>query len=104
MSRASIVGVLGYTGESNVQGEAVKYMDELSNNVMMMRLLESGLVASIVTEEEETVKLAPEECSGRFCVAMDPLDGSSNIDCNVPTGTIFGIVCDDDGDGDEGDI
>ena len=33
----------------------------------------------------------PEEHSGRFCVAFDPLDGSSNIDCNVSTGTIFAV-------------
>ena len=29
--------------------------------------------------------------TGRFCVAFDPLDGSSNIDCNVSTGTIFAV-------------
>ena len=28
---------------------------------------------------------------GRYCVAFDPLDGSSNIDCNVATGTIFSV-------------
>lgn len=33
----------------------------------------------------------PENCSGKFCVAFDPLDGSSNIDCNVSTGTIFAV-------------
>ena len=35
--------------------------------------------------------IVPEEHSGRFCVAFDPLDGSSNIDCNVSTGTIFAV-------------
>lgn len=29
--------------------------------------------------------------TGKYCVAFDPLDGSSNIDCNVSTGTIFAI-------------
>jgi fructose-1,6-bisphosphatase I len=28
---------------------------------------------------------------GRYIVAFDPLDGSSNIDCLVSIGTIFGI-------------
>lgn len=28
---------------------------------------------------------------GKYCVAFDPLDGSSNIDCNVSTGTIFSV-------------
>lgn len=30
-------------------------------------------------------------CAGKYCVAFDPLDGSSNIDCNVSTGSIFSI-------------
>jgi len=29
--------------------------------------------------------------TGKYCVAFDPLDGSSNIDCNVSTGTIFAV-------------
>lgn len=29
--------------------------------------------------------------AGKYCVAFDPLDGSSNIDCNVSTGTIFAV-------------
>jgi fructose-1,6-bisphosphatase I len=32
-----------------------------------------------------------EELRGKYCVAFDPLDGSSNIDCNVSTGTIFSV-------------
>ena len=28
---------------------------------------------------------------GKYCIAFDPLDGSSNIDCNVSTGTIFAV-------------
>ena len=33
----------------------------------------------------------PDFAGGKYIVATDPLDGSSNIDCNVPVGTIFGI-------------
>ena len=29
--------------------------------------------------------------SGRYVVVFDPLDGSRNIECSIPTGTIFGI-------------
>lgn len=35
---------------------------------------------------------------GKFCIAFDPLDGSSNIDCNISTGTIFGIYQREDPD------
>jgi len=44
-----------------------------------------------VSEENEDPIIVPEEKAGRFCVAFDPLDGSSNIDCNVSTGTIFAV-------------
>jgi fructose-1,6-bisphosphatase I len=33
----------------------------------------------------------PENLRGKYCVTFDPLDGSSNIDCNVSVGSIFGI-------------
>jgi fructose-1,6-bisphosphatase I len=29
---------------------------------------------------------------GKYCLLFDPLDGSSNIDVNVPVGTVFSIV------------
>jgi len=47
------------------------------------------------TEEEHgVVELSS---GGRFVVVCDPLDGSRNIECNVPTGTIFGVYrCADD--------
>ncbi|MCR9254362.1 MAG: class 1 fructose-bisphosphatase, partial [bacterium] len=44
--------------------------------------------AVISEEDEEIVHLNP-DC--RYVVAMDPLDGSSNIDVNVSIGTIFSI-------------
>jgi fructose-1,6-bisphosphatase I len=45
----------------------------------------------LVSEENEEPIFVPEEKAGRFIVAFDPLDGSSNIDCNVSTGTIFAV-------------
>ena len=47
----------------------------------------SGTCAVLVSEEQEEAIIVPEELAGKFCVAFDPLDGSSNIDCNVSTGT-----------------
>jgi len=47
-------------------------------------------VAAIVSEElSEPLVLDP---AGSLAVAMDPLDGSSNIDANVSIGTIFSIL------------
>jgi len=89
---AGIAEVLGSTEEENVQGEVVKVLDVLSNSIMKRRLLKSGLVCMIISEEDEE-PLYPKEkyAGGRYIVAMDPCDGSSNIACNVPVGTIFGI-------------
>ena len=44
----------------------------------------------MVSEENEDV-IVVNEPDAKFLIAFDPLDGSSNIDCNVSTGTIFAI-------------
>jgi len=89
---AGIAEVLGYNGEQNVQGESVAILDEIANKCMVRRLLGTGLVCMIVTEEEKDPHLPPDDLKGgNYVVAVDPCDGSSNISCNVPVGTIFGI-------------
>ena len=44
-----------------------------------------------VSEEDDDLVVVDEAYRGPYCVVMDPLDGSSNIDCGVSIGTIFGI-------------
>lgn len=44
-----------------------------------------------MSEEREEPIIIPEEFRGEYVVVFDPLDGSSNIDCAVSVGTIFGI-------------
>jgi fructose-1,6-bisphosphatase I len=81
--------VLGLTGEVNVQQEEVKKLDDLANVVLMARLRNSGLLAALASEEQEDVVLGNPDAD--YVLAMDPLDGSSNIDVNVSIGTIFSI-------------
>ena len=45
----------------------------------------------MVSEENEKCIEVPAAERGRYVVAFDPLDGSSNIDCLVSIGSIFGI-------------
>merc|ERR1712146_395675 len=52
---------------------------------------ESRCCAVLVSEEQDDAIIIEGDKAGKYCVAFDPLDGSSNIDCNVSTGTIFGI-------------
>jgi hypothetical protein len=83
---------LGLTGEANVQGEDVKKLDVLANDIFRNALIASGKVSLLVSEEDEHAMVVenPKE-RGKYIVTFDPLDGSSNIDCGVSIGTIFGI-------------
>jgi fructose-1,6-bisphosphatase I len=90
VGQAELSGVLGSTLDENIQGETQKKLDVLSNQLLKEMLLESGFVRAIASEEEDFV--VEGEAGGRFLVAFDPLDGSSNIDINSITGTIFSIL------------
>jgi fructose-1,6-bisphosphatase I len=87
---AGLHGLLGYTGETNVQGEQVQKLDEFSNEVLINVLERSGHCGVIASEEVDEVKFT--EAKGKYVVLFDPLDGSSNIDTNVGIGTIFALL------------
>jgi fructose-1,6-bisphosphatase I len=92
VNRAGLAGMLGTTGEVNVQGEFVQKLDEYANNAFKRALEHAGCVAAILSEEDEEPYFTPERFhSGRYIFAMDPLDGSSNIDVNATIGTIFAV-------------
>ena len=67
----------------------MKKLDDISNNVLL-RELKASAIASIFVSEEEQEPVLLDGRSG-LILACDPLDGSSNVDCAVPTGTIFGV-------------
>lgn len=89
--KAGIAGLYGQVGTVNSTGDDQKKLDVLSNEMMVNSLYNSHVCCILVSEENEEPIIVPEHLSGKFCVAFDPLDGSSNIDCNVSTGTIFSI-------------
>ena len=93
LSRAGLMaGVLGFTGETNVQGESVKKMDVYSNDVFISVFKQSGLVCRLASEEMEEPYYIPENCPiGRYTVLYDPIDGSSDTDINLTLGSIFAI-------------
>lgn len=91
VSKAGLAKLIGLAGETNVQGEEQKKLDVLSNDVFINALVSSGRANVLVSEENEEPIFVPAENRGRYCVVFDPLDGSSNIDCGVSIGTIFGI-------------
>ncbi|PNF31705.1 Fructose-1,6-bisphosphatase 1 [Cryptotermes secundus] len=54
-------------------------------------LSSSFTTCMLISEENETVIEIEGEKQGKYIVCFDPLDGSSNIDCLVSIGSIFGI-------------
>jgi fructose-1,6-bisphosphatase I len=87
VNNAGLSDILGHHGSTNVQGEAVQKLDHLTNKILMDYLTASETCAGFVSEENETMMtLNP---NGRYTIAVDPLDGSSNIDVAAPIGTIF---------------
>lgn len=108
LSRAGIVeGVLGFTGNVNVQGETVKKMDVYANDVFISVFKQSGLVCRLASEEMEKPYYIPENCPiGRYTLLYDPIDGSSNVDINLNIGSIFSIRKQegDDINGEAGDL
>ena len=87
--QAGLADVLGWTGDVNVQGEQVQKLDEVANETFCTVIQRGQRTCAIASEELEEPIIVPG--SGRYVVCMDPLDGSSNIDCNVSIGTIFGV-------------
>ncbi|XP_020298664.1 fructose-1,6-bisphosphatase 1 [Pseudomyrmex gracilis] len=89
--KAGIANMYGIAGNINVQGEEVKKLDVLSNELFINMLTSSFTTYVLVSEENQHAIEVETEKSGKYIVCFDPLDGSSNIDCLVSVGSIFGI-------------
>ena len=91
VQRAGVAKLYGLAGEVNSTGDDQKKLDVMSNDMMINALVNSGVCSVLVSEENEEPIIVPMEKAGKYAVAFDPLDGSSNIDCNVSVGTIFSV-------------
>ncbi len=90
INRAGLVDIAGGNGTENVQGENQQKLDIVANIRFIRALKNGGEVCAILSEEEEDIIYTGND-HGKYVVAMDPLDGSSNIDVNVSIGTIFSV-------------
>lgn len=94
--RAGLIDVWGDAdevgGNLNVQGEVVQKLDLIANDALVRSLGYRHSVGIIASEEDDKPRVLKEGGEGKYIVMFDPLDGSSNIDCNVPVGTIFTIL------------
>jgi fructose-1,6-bisphosphatase I len=93
VGKGALGDILGAAGTDNVQGEAQKKLDVISNEILLEANAWGGHLAAMASEELETVSLIPDRYPrGEYLLLFDPLDGSSNIDVNVSIGTIFSVL------------
>ena len=98
VGKGALGGVLGDAGEGgaasiNVQGEAQKKLDVLSNEILLEANAWGGHLAGLASEEMDHAQQIPDAFPrGNYLLLFDPLDGSSNIDVNISVGTIFSVL------------
>jgi len=90
INRAGLIDITGALGRDNVQGEAQQKLDIIANIRFIRALVNGGQVVGILSEEDDEI-IQTNNINAKYVVAMDPLDGSSNIDVNVSIGTIFSV-------------
>lgn len=81
----TVAGDLGCNADGDQQTE----LDIRANNILIDEL-HAAPVAYLASEELEHPLVVNEDAP--LYVALDPLDGSSNIDTNVSVGTIFSVM------------
>lgn len=77
------------TGNKNIHADEVIKLDEFANKLLSETLMRNKSVYGFGSEETENFQYSQKQ--GSYLVFFDPLDGSSNTDANIPTGTIFSI-------------
>jgi fructose-1,6-bisphosphatase I len=93
IGKGDLAGMLGGAGSDNVQGEAQKKLDVISNEILLEANEWGGHLAAMASEEMELPHQIPHRYpKGEYLLLFDPLDGSSNIDVNVSVGTIFSVL------------
>lgn len=93
VNKGALIGVLGTAETENIQGETQKKLDIITNEVFIKSNEWAGHLAAMASEEEDDIYPIPAQYPrGKYLMAFDPLDGSSNIDVNISVGTIFSIL------------
>lgn len=89
IARGGLAEALGAAhGDTNADGDAQKALDVISDDMARDALAGSAVRFYASEEQDDVVEIT---ARGTLAVAIDPLDGSSNIDANLSIGSIFGI-------------
>lgn len=89
INKAGLIDIMGAMGSQNSGGEQQQKLDVLANIRFTRALTKGGEACALISEETESYVDLNNQ--GKYVIAIDPLDGSSNIDVNVSIGTIFSI-------------
>lgn len=89
INKAGLIDIMGGAGTQNNTGDDQQKLDVLANIRFTRALAKGGEVCALISEEEES--FTDLNNNGKYVIAIDPLDGSSNIDVNVSIGTIFSV-------------
>src|SRR5688572_532199 len=89
VNKAGLIDIMGSMGSTNTAGDQQQKLDVLANIRFSRALTKGGEACALISEEAETFTDLNND--GKYVIAIDPLDGSSNIDVNVSIGTIFSI-------------
>jgi len=83
-----LTGGLGEEVGENTGGDTQKALDVQADDAFRAALKDAGVRWYASEEQDEVVEI---DTGGGYALAIDPLDGSSNIDVNVSIGTIFSV-------------
>src|ERR1700704_2739038 len=83
-----LAGITGQNGGTNPDGDQQKDIDVAADE-MMRQALRKAPVAAVLSEEAALPETLDPEAP--LCVAIDPLDGSANLENNISVGTIFSV-------------
>ncbi|MCJ8164325.1 class 1 fructose-bisphosphatase [Pontibacter sp. E15-1] len=90
INRAGLLGVPGTYAHQTVRGEEQQKLDMIANIRFIRALRNGGEVCTVISAEDKHL-IQTGNTKGKYIVAIDPLDGSSNVDVNVAIGTIFSV-------------
>ncbi len=93
ISRRIALGALGAAGSITGRDETRANLARVAHGLFLESTEASGELAGILSEELALPRRgAPDRRAGTYLLLLDPLDGASNLDVNVPAGSIFSIL------------
>ncbi|MEU6827400.1 class 1 fructose-bisphosphatase [Nocardia beijingensis] len=93
VTRGAIAGSIGASEPDNLPPTVHRRLDAISNDIMVAETQWTGHLSALLSEQISEIHPVPStHRRGKYLLAFDPLDGSSNIDVNLPVGTIFSVL------------